>query len=290
VLHPHFLQLAQNCRRLLACSAGPFQSKHLQEIGFDVIRDANDIGDAIVSNKLFTDEFCKQLTSELVHFAKSGIEHTRPNTMNRNGGVLLYELGFQSFLDKLVEDYLNPVAKFAVPNDFEGYHLDSHKVFTVAYQHTNGDEILHSHQTTLRSGGPIDKHLSLHNDNAEATFNVHLGGEWTGGGLFFYGKGASGVYERDLKDVKHPTRVVKFCPSSHQSRSLTLLHSGSEFHEACPISSGWRLNLIMWLRSSGVRNQKCPMCGRPPILVQVGSLAGEGFTVSQPVKNIHSSL
>jgi len=143
--------------------------------------------------------------------------------MNRNGGVLLYELGFQGFLDKLLTDYLEPVLKVAVPDDFVEVRIDGNseinlqalqdlvewetpllnarKVFTVAYQNADYPD---QHpgtgkwQTTLRrdlkdkNGNktllPYDRALSVHTDNSEATVNLHLAGDWTGGDLPMFGK------------------------------------------------------------------------------------------------------
>ena len=283
----------------LACLFFPFLAHFFLSIlpvlpfqGFEVLREANDLSAAVVAvPHVFTEEFTAKLTAELINFAESGISYTCPNSMNRNGGVLLYELGFQAFLDQLVADYLSPVAKVAVPEDFQGHDLDSHKVFTVAYQ--SKDKDVQFPPTTMR-GGPIDQHLSLHNDNAEATMNLHLAGSWTGGELNFYGKGPSGIYASDLECVKQSGKLLKV----PHSKKRALFHSGSEFHEASPIASGWRLNLIMWLRSSQVRNQMCPMCLEPPELVQIDSLAGEGFTKNsscEPLlqrshKELHSAL
>lgn len=49
-----------------------------------------------------------------------------------------------------------------------------------------------------------------------------------------------------------------------------LLHRGGQIHGALPIASGERWNLIIWMRSSAIRNQLCPMCN------QLGF--GDGFT------------
>ena len=38
-----------------------------------------------------------------------------------------------------------------------------------------------------------------------------------------------------------------------------------------------RYNLIMWLRSSEVRNQRCPMCRRRPTVLPVAFGTGDGF-------------
>ncbi|XP_061458518.1 2-oxoglutarate and iron-dependent oxygenase domain-containing protein 2 isoform X2 [Rhineura floridana] len=58
-----------------------------------------------------------------------------------------------------------------------------------------------------------------------------------------------------------------------------LFHRGGQMHGALPIASGERWNLIVWMRSSAVRNQLCPMCNREPELVHAKEF-GEGFTRS----------
>lgn len=53
-------------------------------------------------------------------------------------------------------------------------------------------------------------------------------------------------------------------------------------HGALPIQTGERINLIIWMRSSAVRNKLCPMYGAQPRLVpSVGT--GDGFTTGQTV-------
>ena len=47
-------------------------------------------------------------------------------------------------------------------------------------------------------------------------------------------------------------------------------------HQAHPVTSGKRVNLIMWMRSSSIRNMQCPMCGERPSLVQCDGY-GDGF-------------
>ena len=51
-------------------------------------------------------------------------------------------------------------------------------------------------------------------------------------------------------------------------------------HGALPIQSGERINLIIWMRSSAVRNKLCPMCNTVPRLVPSFGGSGDGFTVT----------
>ena len=57
-----------------------------------------------------------------------------------------------------------------------------------------------------------------------------------------------------------------------------ILHRGRHLHKAMPIESGERLNLIIWMRSSKIRNELCPMCQKPPNKIPV-PFYGDGFTL-----------
>merc|ERR1712048_1108263 len=97
-----------------------------------------------------------------------------------------------------------------------------------------------------------DRDLSLHYDNAEVTLNVNLGGNWTGGQVTFLGP---------VRGAEEPPLSVAL------QRGYGVLHAGQELHRAEPVLEGVRQNLILWCRSSGVRNGECPMCWAPPELV-----------------------
>lgn len=56
-----------------------------------------------------------------------------------------------------------------------------------------------------------------------------------------------------------------------------ILHRGQHMHGALPITDGERCNLIIWMRSSKIRNNLCPMCNRKPSLVETCG-NGDGFT------------
>jgi hypothetical protein len=48
------------------------------------------------------------------------------------------------------------------------------------------------------------------------------------------------------------------------------------FTAPLPIEEGRRVNMVVWLRSSTVRNELCPMCDRKPTLVPCNGY-GDGF-------------
>uniref|UniRef100_A0ACB8FZK4 2-oxoglutarate and iron-dependent oxygenase domain-containing protein 2 n=2 Tax=Sphaerodactylus townsendi TaxID=933632 RepID=A0ACB8FZK4_9SAUR len=151
----------------------------------------------------------------------------------------------EAFITPLREKYLQPISALLYP-DCGGGCLDSHKAFVVKY--------------ALRE----DLDLSSHYDNAEVTLNVSLGKEFTEGNLYF------AEFRQDHKPVPRYTEV------EHVPRH-GLFHRGGQLHGALPIGSGERWNLIIWMRSSAIRNQLCPMCNRQPDLVPADGF-GDGFT------------
>ena len=195
---------------------------------------------------VFSVDFCKLLVEELENFEKSPMPKERPNSMN-NYGLLLSEVGFDpGFMDPLRTEYLLPLSRLLYP-DCCGGSLDSHRVFVVRY----------------RLGEDLE--LATHYDNAEVTINVSIGDVFEGGDLYFgrmSDQGSAGL-PKDFRWYQHKL-------------GTGLLHRGQQFHGAAPITSGTRYSLIMWMRSSQLRNNMCPMCLSAPQLEEsVGY--GDGF-------------
>eukprot|EP00928_Gymnodinium_smaydae_P028959 TRINITY_DN21947_c0_g2_i1.p1 TRINITY_DN21947_c0_g2~~TRINITY_DN21947_c0_g2_i1.p1 ORF type:complete len:397 (+),score=94.68 TRINITY_DN21947_c0_g2_i1:59-1249(+) len=205
------------------------------------------IGNGLWSFPVLTDSFCDKLEEELRHFLASGLPHAAPNTMNRFG-VILAELGLcPGLLDPFVRDYVDVLAATLLPDHTLG--LDSYRAFTVLYDvETDGD-----------------RELAMHYDNAEVTLNINIGGSWEGGQVAFYGLATD-----PETDTATPIDVT--LPRGHG-----VLHAGMELHQARPITAGRRHNLIIWCRSSGVRNRRCPMCFEEPRLRKTNAFADEGF-------------
>ena len=202
--------------------------------------------DRTFSLPVFTQDFCKLLVEELEHFEESPMPKERPNTMN-NYGLLLSEVGFdQGFMNAWREQYLQPIALLLYPEWCRG-GLDSHRVFVVRYK--IGEDL----------------ELARHFDNAEVTMNVSVGDVFEGGTLYFgrmNQEGSAGPPE-DYKWFQHKL-------------GTGLIHRGQQYHGALPIKSGTRYNLIMWMRSSQIRKEMCPMCQAAPKLVEnIGY--GDGF-------------
>ncbi|CAN6880981.1 unnamed protein product [Brassica oleracea] len=176
--------------------------------------------------------FCEMLLAEVEHMEKwvydSRSTIMRPNTMNRFG-VVLDDFGFESMLQKLVDDFISPISQFLFP-EVCGTGLDSHHGFIVEY------------------GKDRDTDLGFHVDDSEVSLNVCLGKQFSGGELYFRGvrcdhhvNSESG--ENENYDYSHvPGRAI--------------LHRGRHRHGAKATTSGHRVNLILWCRSSTFREMK----------------------------------
>lgn len=204
------------------------------------------VGQGVYSvGKVFTADYVKQLLEELNHFKASGIEHERPNTMNRHGLLLDDLVDFTPLLDTIRSTYLQPLVRQIFP-ELASVELDSHKAFVVKYA----------------MGEDVD--LAAHFDNAEVTLNVSLSDNNQGGDLIF--------------------NEMNGCSRFGYEHVFTkgILHRGNHNHEALSIEEGERRNLIIWMRSSKVRNKMCPMCGQVPRLIPApqGSY-GDGFTINE---------
>ena len=199
----------------------------------------------VYSLPVFTPQFCHDLVEELEHFEASAFPKGRPNTMN-NCGILLDEVGLDiDLLTPLCQRYLAPLTSALFP-ECGGKSLDSQKAFTVTYRTQPGS----------------DQDLAYHYDNAEVTVNVSLTSCFDDGYLYF------GPMRTEPQS--------KYTKVEHKL-GYGLLHRGQHMHGAMPITDGVRHNLILWMRSSEVRNRLCPMCDRTPELVETVGF-GDGFT------------
>ncbi|XP_068617128.1 2-oxoglutarate and iron-dependent oxygenase domain-containing protein 2 [Brachionichthys hirsutus] len=231
-LAPAFRQMVEACRRRDSGEG----LRHLLE---------EEAAARVYRFPVFEKSFCVELVEELEHFEQSSAPKGRPNSMNHYG-ILLDELGFdQGFITPLRERYLHPLTSVLYP-DCGGRCLDSHKAFVVKYDMSE------------------DLDLNYHYDNAEVTFNISLGKDFTDGNLYFGDMKQVPLSETECSEVEH--RV-----------SEGLLHRGQQMHGALPISSGQRWNLIVWMRASQERNKLCPMCNKRPALEEGRGFA-DGFT------------
>ncbi|CAI9300626.1 unnamed protein product [Lactuca saligna] len=176
--------------------------------------------------------FCDMLLNEVENFEKwvheTKFRIMRPNTMNKYGAVL-DDFGMESMLEKLMEDFIRHISKIFFL-DVGGYSLDSHHGFVVEY------------------GMDRDVELGFHVDDSEVTLNVCLGKHFTGGELFFRGVRC----EKHVNTETHPEEIYDHAHLPGRA----IIHRGRHRHGARATTSGHRLNLLLWCRSSVFRELK----------------------------------
>eukprot|EP00401_Gymnodinium_catenatum_P028569 CAMPEP_0117478178 /NCGR_PEP_ID=MMETSP0784-20121206/11207_1 /TAXON_ID=39447 /ORGANISM="" /LENGTH=458 /DNA_ID=CAMNT_0005272509 /DNA_START=171 /DNA_END=1543 /DNA_ORIENTATION=- len=172
----------------------------------------------VFSFNLFTECFCDSLVEEILNFYASGLPIRRPNSMN-NYGVILAEMGLETFADSL-QELLQPLGERLWPGP--GTAWDEHHCFVVRYR--DGEDL----------------GLDMHHDDSDVTFNICLGLRFEGAGLRFCGM----VGEPDHRKQRLTYQHVK---------GRCVVHLGRHRHGADDITSGDRMNLILWNRSSEYR-------------------------------------
>ncbi|CAF1229900.1 unnamed protein product [Adineta ricciae] len=176
--------------------------------------------------------FCQRLVNELAYFEQwcvdNGLKLYRPNSMNKYG-VILDHFGFEKCLTDLMTNIVQPLTQLFYKHIT--LPLDSHHGFAVEYAMNK------------------DRKLDFHVDDSAVTLNVCLGEEFTDGELYF-----GGVRCSSHVSTSAPKKEEEFF-FEHQI-GTACLHLGNHRHRALPITSGRRLNLILWCRSSSFDNEK----------------------------------
>ncbi|CAF2899954.1 unnamed protein product [Rotaria sp. Silwood2] len=176
--------------------------------------------------------FCQSLINEIAYFEQwcidNGLKLYRPNSMNKYG-VILDHFGFKKCLTDIVKTIVQPLTRLIYTH--VTLPLDSHHGFIVEYAMDK------------------DRKLDFHVDDAAVTLNICLGTEFTDGQLYFGGVRCSShtstTQPRDEEEIYLEHQVGTAC-----------LHLGNHRHRALPITSGRRLNLILWCRSSNFDDER----------------------------------
>ncbi|KAK1387072.1 2-oxoglutarate and Fe(II)-dependent oxygenase superfamily protein [Heracleum sosnowskyi] len=175
---------------------------------------------------MFKPEFCQMLLEEFGNFKKWAWETKtiimRPNTMYRYG-VVLADLGMETMIGKLMKDFILPMSTIFFP-EVGGDTIDSYHGFIVEY------------------GADTAHHLDFHVDDSEVTLNVCLGEKFYGGELFL----------RGVRCVKHLNvdSELKEIFDYSQVPGRAVLHRGRHRHGALSTTSGHRVNMLLWCKSS----------------------------------------
>ncbi|KAF7808823.1 putative PKHD-type hydroxylase [Senna tora] len=186
----------------------------------------------IYTFEMLQPQFCEMLVSEVDHFERwvheTKFRIMRPNTMNQYGAVL-DDLGMESMLDKFMNDYIRPISRVFFAG-VGGSTLDSHHGFVVEY------------------GIHRDVELGFHVDDSEVTLNICLGNQFSGGELFFRGVRC----DAHVNTESQPEEIFDYCHVPGHA----VLHNGRHRHGARATTSGQRINLIIWCRSTVFREMK----------------------------------
>ena len=87
------------------------------------------------------------------------------------------------------------------------------------------------------------------------------------------------MFTRGYCPFYRPKNTFKITRETFRRARMVCFLRVLRLHKATPISNGRRHNLILWCRSSGVRNDLCPMCFKQPNVVATNRYYHEGFTV-----------
>lgn len=214
-----------------------------------------------VCRNFFTTTGIRAIRQHLSEVEQVPIPTRRPNGMNRNGivideatpGGVSYQ-GLMSFRNWLVDSYFRPLGRMFFPeysgrgeqDDIEAY------AFTVHY-HSDNDNGLHqftshilsddgsrddSDEPPPRSSTRHDVKLPEHSDASLFTLSINLNlpkESFSGSELLF------AMSEEDRGGTSHEMTSINFEPG------MAVLHRGLHRHEAQPLLTGSRHQLIIWL-------------------------------------------
>ena len=168
--------------------------------------------------QIFTPNFVRKFRAEIERHRTSGIPMRRPNSMNRYGLVLNENNNLHNLMKTFVAKFSGPLAQMLLPNNVGPEDCKNFHAFTVRY--VNGEDVA----------------LSLHRDTSIATLNVNINNPedaFEGSQLYFY--------ELGKPQIPANQHFISF------EAGKALIHLGDQMHEAMPITSGERTNLIVWM-------------------------------------------
>lgn len=220
----------------------------------------------VVSFDCLNPSVCDKLLAEAKHYADSGLPQRAPNSMN-NYGVVLTEIGMRPSFDEMLKRYTAGLGSlFFGEDDVRPSQIDGKlrgqmnacwMVLTAADVCTNplclagkpaelenwGGDTLNDHHTFIVRYRPDeDRHLDMHVDECDVTFNFGLcdNSDFTGSELAFCGMFGTSAHRKHLHTYSHV-------------KGRCVLHSGKRRHGALNVETGERASLIMWTKSTVFR-------------------------------------
>lgn len=233
------------------------------------------VGDGVYAIDLLRPEFCRALCDELEaiedFLVRRGHDVPRPNSMNRYG-LSLTDSALAPMLDAMLAEVLRPISDALFTRDAEGGEGASDAgaggaggAGSAERQAAHAEPLCaltHHHSFSIRYREGEDRALATHVDASKCTLNVCLGREFSGAELYFHrllravrsGGGRAGpppdaAQPERFFGKQHPNGACDLCTVRYNhAPGVALVHLGSLVHGACPITSGTRVNLVMWGR------------------------------------------
>eukprot|EP00931_Biecheleriopsis_adriatica_P033467 TRINITY_DN19420_c0_g1_i1.p1 TRINITY_DN19420_c0_g1~~TRINITY_DN19420_c0_g1_i1.p1 ORF type:complete len:561 (+),score=133.70 TRINITY_DN19420_c0_g1_i1:116-1798(+) len=193
----------------------------------------------VVSFPALTDEFCDLLLEEMKHYHQSGLPNRPPNSMN-NYGLVLNEIGLKPVFSRLLREAFLPLGAKLFGSD--GDRARFIKGIEVGGENWGGSSLNDHHTFVVQYRPSDDKHLDMHIDECDVTFNFGITPEssFEGNDLTFCGMFDSESHRKFHHTYKH-------------IKGRCVVHSGKRRHGALDIEKGERASLIMWTKSQTFR-------------------------------------
>lgn len=233
----------------------------------------------VVSFDCLHPSVCDKLLAEAKHYSDSGLPQRAPNSMN-NYGVVLTEIGLRPSFDAMLKRYTAGLGALFFgeddvrPNLIDGEWRTPSRLrlcpFFAAWpvslsvkskadvrailvfrasaakpaelENWGGDTLNDHHTFIVRYRPDEDRHLDMHVDECDVTFNFGLcdNSDFTGSELAFCGMYGSVNHRKHLHTYSHV-------------KGRCVLHSGKRRHGALNVETGLRASLIMWTKSTVFR-------------------------------------
>lgn len=193
----------------------------------------------VISFECLTPEFCDMLMDEVKNYQASGLPQRAPNSMN-NYGLVLNEVGMRPFFTAFLEGYLRVIGARLFGNDEDRAGTVGDEA--LGTDDWGGSSLSSHHSFVVQYSPDRDRHLDMHVDECDVTFNFGLTdtGSFEGSDLAFCGMVSSPEHRRHTLTYKHV-------------KGRCVIHSGKQRHGALNITAGERASLIMWTKSEQFR-------------------------------------
>mmetsp|Transcript_5355 Transcript_5355/g.14901 ORF Transcript_5355/g.14901 Transcript_5355/m.14901 type:complete len:637 (-) Transcript_5355:228-2138(-) len=195
----------------------------------------------IISFPALNDEFCRLLLEEVANYRQSGLPSRAPNSMN-NYGLVLNEIGMRPVFSRLLKEVFQPIGARLFGDDSD--RVETVGGVAVGTENWGGSTLNDHHSFIVQYRPSDDKHLDMHIDECDVTFNFGITPHenFEGNDLTFCGM----MYADNHRRYHHTYKHVK---------GRCVVHSGKRRHGALDIEKGERASLIMWTKSTSFRRK-----------------------------------